>query len=223
MHPICGQWGKGSFLLTQAEQPLPHLILQPPYSLKTCVVGSSTSLQNTNSKKNITCDVLKFRRVRLSEGHNPPRGSPRNLPLRGLCGGLSEGSAGVSQRALRGLCGVSPRVLRGSAAGVREIFRGSSGVVTLCLWPWGTVGWCCTCPNYACCWWVCKDLHHCNTRHHFMLPMFCRHLGCFWFWVSAFILSSTLNPKLSANRSLQRKYSDAHRRLGASQMFSPIL
>ena len=40
-----------------------------------------------------------------------------NLPLRGLCGGLSEGSAGS---------------LRGSA-GVRGIFRGFSGVVTLCL------------------------------------------------------------------------------------------
>ena len=44
----------------------------------------------------------------------------------------SEGSAGVSQRALQGLCGVSLRVLRGYA-GVRGIFSRFSGVVTLCL------------------------------------------------------------------------------------------
>ena len=45
---------------------------------------------------------------------------------------LSEGSPGVSQRALRGLSEGSPGSLRGSA-GVRGIFRGFSGVVTLCL------------------------------------------------------------------------------------------
>ena len=45
---------------------------------------------------------------------------------------LSEGSAGVSQRAPRGLSEGSAGSLRGSA-GVRGIFRGFSGVVTLCL------------------------------------------------------------------------------------------
>ena len=59
----------------------------------------------------------------VPEGHHPRGTTLRealrgHLPLRGLCGGLSEGSAGVS-----------PRVLRGSA--VRGIFRGFSGVVTL--------------------------------------------------------------------------------------------
>ena len=52
--------------------------------------------------------------VSPSEGHNPPR--------------LSEGSAGVSSRVLRG------------SAGLRGIFRGFLGVVTVCLWPSGTVG-----------------------------------------------------------------------------------
>ena len=52
---------------------------------------------------------------------------------------LSEGSAGASQKALRGLSEGSAGSLRGSA-GVRGIFGGFSGVVTLCLWPSGTVG-----------------------------------------------------------------------------------
>ena len=75
--------------------------------------------------------ILKFRRVTIRGAQPSARLSEE------IC--LSEGSAGVSQRALRGLSGVSPRVLRGSA-GVRGIFQGFSGVVTLCLWPSGTVG-----------------------------------------------------------------------------------
>ena len=68
---------------------------------------------------------------KVPEGHHPRGTSLRealrgNLPLRGFCGGLSKGSAG--------LCGV----LRGSW--ILGIFRGFSGVVTLCLWPSGTVG-----------------------------------------------------------------------------------
>ena len=65
--------------------------------------------------------LLKFRRVTI-------RGAQPSARL----SELSQGSAGVSQRALRRLCGVSPGALRGSA-GVRRIFRGFSGVVTLCL------------------------------------------------------------------------------------------
>ena len=69
-----------------------------------------------------------------SEGHKAPRGSLRKFAshralrgsLRGLCGGLSEGSAGVSPRVLRGSAGFFP--------------QGFSGVVTLCFWPSGTVG-----------------------------------------------------------------------------------
>ena len=67
--------------------------------------------------------VLKFRRVTIRGAKPSARLSEE------IC--LSEGSAGVSQRArgsLRGFCGA----LRGSA-GVRGIFRGFSGVVTLCL------------------------------------------------------------------------------------------
>ena len=63
---------------------------------------------------------------KVPEGQHPRGATLRealrgNLPLRGLCGGFSEGSAGVSPRALWG------------SAGVRGIFRGFSGVVTLCL------------------------------------------------------------------------------------------
>ena len=68
---------------------------------------------------------------KVPEGHHPRGTTLREalrgkLPLRGLHGGLSEGSAGVS-----------PRVLRGS----RGILRGFPGVVTLCLRPSGTVGY----------------------------------------------------------------------------------
>ena len=57
---------------------------------------------------------------KVPEGHHPRGTTLRealrgNLPLRGLCGGLSEGSAG----SLRGFCGVS--------AGFRGIFRGFRG------------------------------------------------------------------------------------------------
>ena len=62
---------------------------------------------------------------KVPEGHHPRGTTLRealrgNLPLRGLCRGLSEGSAGVSPRVLRGLCGA----LRGSA-GFSEGFGGS--------------------------------------------------------------------------------------------------
>ena len=68
---------------------------------------------------------------KVLEGHHPRGTTLRealrgHLSLRGLCGGLSEGSAGVSQRALRGLSEGSAGSLRGSA-GVRRIFRGFPG------------------------------------------------------------------------------------------------
>ena len=75
--------------------------------------------------------LLKFRRVTIPGAQPSARLSEEILPLRGLCGGLSRGLCGVSPRVLRGLCGV----LRGSA-GFSEGFR---GLVTLCLWPSGTV------------------------------------------------------------------------------------
>ena len=66
------------------------------------------------------------------EGHHPKgtilRDALRgNLPLRGRCGGLSEGSAGVSERALRGPLRGLRWALQGSAgsAGFSEVFRGS--------------------------------------------------------------------------------------------------
>ena len=55
-----------------------------------------------------------------SEGHNPPRGSPRKFAPQGALQGLSEGSAGVSPRVLRGSAGFCggprdfPRVFGGS-------------------------------------------------------------------------------------------------------------
>ena len=67
----------------------------------------------------------------ILEGHHPRGTTLRealrgNLPLMGLCGGLSEGSAG----SLRAFCVASPRVL-GSAG----FSKGFSGVVTLCSTP----------------------------------------------------------------------------------------
>ena len=67
-----------------------------------------------------------FPNLKVPEGHHTRSTTFRealqgNLPLRGLWEGLSEGSAGVSQRALRG------------SAGIHGVFRGFSGVVTLCL------------------------------------------------------------------------------------------
>ena len=66
---------------------------------------------------------------KVPEGHHPRGTTLRealrgNLPLRGLCGGLSEGSAG----ALRGLSESSA----GLCGGPRDFPR-FSGVVTLCL------------------------------------------------------------------------------------------
>ena len=60
--------------------------------------------------------LLKFRRVTIRGAQPSARLSEGNLPLRGLCGGLSEGSAG----SLRGFCGA----LRGSV-GFSEVFGGS--------------------------------------------------------------------------------------------------
>ena len=65
--------------------------------------------------------VLKFRRVTIRGAQPSARLSEEICP--------SKGSAG----SLRGLCG-------GSLWGVHGIVRGFSGVVTLCLWPSGTVG-----------------------------------------------------------------------------------
>ena len=70
------------------------------------------------------CQILKFRRVTI-------RGAQPSVRLsEEIC--LSERSAGVSQRALRGLSEGSAGSLQGFS-GVRGIFRGFSGVVTLCL------------------------------------------------------------------------------------------
>ena len=67
-------------------------------------------------------NFLKFRRVTIRGAQPSARLSEE------IC--LSEGSAGVSQRALRGLSEGSAGSLRGPA-GVRGIFRGFRGVVTL--------------------------------------------------------------------------------------------
>ena len=52
--------------------------------------------------------ISKFRGS-PSEGHNPPRGSPRKFAsqrvFRGLCGGLFEGSAGSLRGSVGGLRG----------------------------------------------------------------------------------------------------------------------
>ena len=59
-----------------------------------------------------------------SEGHNPPRGSPRKFASQRALRGSLRGLCGVSPRVLRGLCGV----LRGSAGfsqGFSRFFRGS--------------------------------------------------------------------------------------------------
>ena len=69
-------------------------------------------------------NVSKFRRVTIRGAQPSARLSEE------IC--LSEASAGVSERAPRGLSEGSAGSLRGSA-GVRGIFRGLSGVVTLCL------------------------------------------------------------------------------------------
>ena len=66
---------------------------------------------------------------KVPEGHHP-RGTTLRELSEEVC--LSEGSAGVFQRALRGLSEGSAGSLPGSA-GVRGIFRGFSGVVTLML------------------------------------------------------------------------------------------
>ena len=75
--------------------------------------------------------MSQFRRVAIRGAQPSARLSEE------IC--LSEGSAGVFERALRGLSDGSAGSLR-SSAGVRGIFRGFSGVVTLCLWPSGAVG-----------------------------------------------------------------------------------
>ena len=79
-----------------------------------------------SSRMSRTVNVNSFK---VPEGHHPRGTTLRealrgNLPLRGLCRGLSEGSAG----SLRGFCGVSA----GFCGGPRNFPR-FSGVVTLCL------------------------------------------------------------------------------------------
>ena len=75
---------------------------------------------------------------KVPEGHHP-RGRTLhealrgNLPLKGLCGGLSDGSAGVSQRVLRG------------SAGFSEVFRGSDPMLV-------TLGNCWTLLPDSSCW-----------------------------------------------------------------------
>ena len=72
----------------------------------------------------LECFFFKFQRVTIRGAQPPARLSEE------VC--LSEGSAGVSERAPRGLSEGSAGSLRGSA-GVRGIFQGFLGVVTLCL------------------------------------------------------------------------------------------
>ena len=64
----------------------------------------------------------KFRRVTIRGAQPSARALRGNLPRRGLCGGLSAGSAGALSEGSAGLCGA----LRGSAQ-VRGIFRGFLG------------------------------------------------------------------------------------------------
>ena len=75
--------------------------------------------------RNYCAVVVQLLTSKVPEGHHPRGTTLRealrgNLPLRGLCGGLSEGSAGVSPRVLRGSAGFCggprdlPRVFGGS-------------------------------------------------------------------------------------------------------------
>ena len=80
------------------------------------LLGTKTRNEGTFAKTTL---------FKVPEGHHPRGTTLRealrgNLPLRGLCGGLSEGSAG----SLRGFCGGLCGVLRGSA-GFSEVFGGS--------------------------------------------------------------------------------------------------
>ena len=90
-----------------------------------------TCLNMLNVSSAFLTEILKFRRVTIRGAQPSARLSEE------IC--LSEGSAGVSQRALRGSLRGFCRALRGSA-GVHGIFRGFPGVVTLCFWPSGAVG-----------------------------------------------------------------------------------
>ena len=75
--------------------------------------------------------MLKFRRVAIRGAQPSARLCEEICLSEGSAGGLSKGSAG----SLRGFCGVSA----GFCGGPRDFPR-FSGVVTLCLWPSGTVG-----------------------------------------------------------------------------------
>ena len=113
-----------------------HHVLIPLWVLLTHVCGDPLSRYTCHATR-IEPDFLALLGVaifKVPEGHHP-RGTTLcealrgNLPLRGLCGGLSEGSAG----SLRGFCGVSA----GFCGGPRDfprVFGGSDPMlVTLAL------------------------------------------------------------------------------------------
>ena len=95
---------------------------------------------------------------KVPEGHHPRGTTLRealrgNLPLRGLCGGLSEGSAG----SLRGFCGV----LRGSA-GFSEVFGGSDPMLVTLRNCWIIrMNWMSKFRNFA----FGKEERHIRHRH----------------------------------------------------------
>ena len=111
--------------LSQAHQaqraPMPGLIATLSHH---CCMIIAQIVTNVWAFRVLVMFIQKFRRVTIRGAQPSARLSEE------VC--LSEGSAGVFQRALRGsfrgLCGG----LRGSA-GVRGIFRGFPGVVTRCL------------------------------------------------------------------------------------------
>ena len=103
----------------------------PPPLASDCLFGrmhmTTTTIQLDSSEHMHSYEQMETSKV--PEGHHPRGTTLRealrgNSPLRGLCGDLSEGSAG----SLRGFCGVSA----GFCGGPRDFPR-VPGVVTLCL------------------------------------------------------------------------------------------
>ena len=93
------------------------MVLPPPPTPSEPFAFSNSSVASFRA-------FLLFPISKVPEGHHPRGTTLRealrgNLPLRGLCGGLSEGSAG----SLRGLCGVSA----GFCGGPWDFLRVSGG------------------------------------------------------------------------------------------------
>ena len=71
-------------------------------------ISTAKAIQSRGPDHSVNRQTPKTENSKVPEGHHPRGTTLRealqgNLPLRGLCGGLSEGSVG----SLRGLCGVS--------------------------------------------------------------------------------------------------------------------